>query len=92
MFTLSLNIVSTTNRISTSDNLPLLPTQNETNMNGPKSTRSDGNKENEVDPTTPNKQRNLDHGDHIYEENEVERLPLGNVNKRHRKSDPIKWS
>ena len=53
---------------------------------------TDGNKENQVDPTTPNKQRNQDHGDHRYEVNEVERLPLGNVNKRHRKSDPTKWT
>ena len=65
-FTIGLNIVGTTNRISTSDNLPLLPTQNETKINVPK---SDGNQENEVGPTTPNKQRNQDHGDLSYEEN-----------------------
>ena len=65
-FTIGLNIVGATNRISTSDNLPLLPTQNETKINVPK---SDGNQENEVDPTTPNKQRNQDHGDQSYEEN-----------------------
>ena len=53
-FTIGLNIVGATNRISTSDNLPLLSIQNETKINVPKSTRSDGNKENEVDPTTPN--------------------------------------
>ena len=63
-FTIGLNIVGATNRISTSDNLPLLPTQNETKINVPK---SDGDQENEVDPTTPNKQRN--HGDQSYEEN-----------------------
>ena len=90
-FTIGLNIVGATNRISTSDNLPLLSTQNETKLYVPKSTRSDDNKENQVDPTTPNKQRNQDHGEHSYEE-KVERLPLGNVNKRHRKSDPTKWT
>ena len=73
---MGLNLVGSTNRISTSDNLPLLPTQNETKINVHKSTRSDGNTENEVDPTTPNKQRNQDHGDHSSEENEVERFPL----------------
>ena len=65
-FTIGLNIVGATNRISTSDNLPLLHTQNETKINVPK---SDGNQENEVGPTTPNKQRNQDHGDQSYEEN-----------------------
>ena len=65
-FTIGLNIVGATNRISTSDNLPLLPTQNETRINVLK---SDGTQENEVDPTKPNKQRNQDHGDQSYEEN-----------------------
>ena len=65
-FTIGLNIVGATNRISTSDNLLLLPTQNETKINVPK---SDGNQKNEVDPTKPNKQRNQDHGDQSYEEN-----------------------
>ena len=46
----------------------MLPTQNETKINVPK---SDGNQENEVDPTKPNKQRNQDHGDQSYEENAV---------------------
>ena len=90
-FTIGLNIVGATNRISTSDNLPLLSTQNKPKLYVPKSTRSDVDKENQVDPTTPNKQRNQDPREHSYEE-KVERLPLGNVNKRHRKSDPTKWT